>query len=93
MSRTQKPDPEADPFAPPDITTEVRCTQCGRIYESYLIQWAEQQVDGEVLGGWACPTAGCNGQGFGQDMVPTDPDYLAKQDAAFKDIRPDDSVF
>jgi len=93
MSPNTRPDPESDPFAPPDITTEVRCTHCGRVYESYLIQWVEQKIDAEMLGAWACPTAGCTGRGFDQDIVPTDPNYLAVQDAAFKHIRPDDSVF
>ncbi len=68
-------DPNTDPFRPPDIPTEVCCLHCGREYESYLIYWQEEQVDGKPMRFWCCPTPGCDGKGFGFDILPTDPNY------------------
>ena len=62
----------ADPFRPPDIPTEVGCVQCGRTYESYLIEWRD---DPGPNGTWCCPTPGCGGAGFLSDIFPTDPDW------------------
>jgi hypothetical protein len=70
--------PEAlrDCFRPPDVPVEVHCIHCGREYDSYLIWWDEEIVDGERSGFWRCPTPGCGGAGFGFDIWPTDPDYV-----------------
>jgi len=65
-----------DPFGPPVIPTEVQCLHCGREYQSYLIQWVEEIVDGEARGFWRCPTPGCDGAGFGFDIFPTDPAWV-----------------
>lgn len=71
-------DPQADPFKPPAIPTEVRCTHCGEEYDSYLIEWRVEVVDGQKLGFWCCPTPGCSGRGFGFDLFPTDPEYIGE---------------
>jgi hypothetical protein len=69
-------DPQSDPFHPPDIPTEVECLHCGESYESYLIEWRVQpDADGKQHGFWCCPTPGCDGMGFGFDILPTDPEY------------------
>ncbi len=68
-------DRDGDPFRPPEIPTEVCCLHCGKSYESYLIEWrVEVRADGEQ-GFWCCPTPGCDGKGFGFDLLPTDADY------------------
>ena len=77
------PDPETDPFRPPDIPTEVQCLHCGREYESYLIEWRQWREHGEPFGAWCCPMPGCDGRGFGFDLLPTDPDYDAEQRAGW----------
>jgi hypothetical protein len=69
-------DPQADPFHPPAVPTEVRCLHCGKEYDSYLIEWrVETGPDGKQQGFWCCPTPGCSGCGFGFDILPTDPHY------------------
>jgi hypothetical protein len=69
-------DPQADPFHPPAIPTQVECLHCGKEYESYLIEWrVETGPDGKQQGFWCCPTPGCDGCGFGFDILPTDPHY------------------
>jgi hypothetical protein len=82
-------DANSDPFRPPEIPTEVGCLHCQQVYESYLIEWRERTcADGKVRGFWCCPTPGCDGAGFGFDILPTDPDY---QDERGGWIRDDDS--
>ena len=75
MPDNTPPDPNTDPFRPPEIPTEVFCLHCGREYESYLIEWVEEDNDGRREGFWCCPTAGCSGKGFGFDILPTDPEW------------------
>jgi len=70
------PEALADCFRPPDVPIEVHCIHCGREYDSYLIWWDEEIVDGKRDGFWRCPTPGCGGAGFGFDIWPTDPDYV-----------------
>jgi hypothetical protein len=65
-----------DPFKPPAVPTPVACLHCGREYDSYLIEWrVETASDGGKQGFWCCPTPGCDGRGFGFDILPTDPEY------------------
>ena len=78
MPQHHRPNPETDPFHPPAIPTEVSCLHCGQEYESYLIEWREEVIDGERKGFWCCPTPGCSGRGFGFDIFPTDPDYIGE---------------
>ncbi len=78
MASADVPDPEADPYGPPAIPTEVRCLHCDQEYQSYLIEWVERVADGKVSGLWRCPTPGCSGGGFGIDILPTDPDYVGE---------------
>ena len=69
-------DSQADPFRPPELSVEVSCLHCGLEYDSYLIEWrVETTVDGSQHGFWCCPTPGCDGRGFGFDILPTDPNY------------------
>jgi len=77
------PDPETDPFRPPQIPTEVQCIRCGREFESYLIEWRQWREGGEDFGAWCCPTEECEGRGFGFDLLPTDPDYDAEHRAGW----------
>jgi len=72
-------DPDADPFKPPAIPTEVGCLHCGQTFESYLIEWrTDSGADGKERGFWCCPTPGCDGRGFGFDILPTDPEYVGE---------------
>ena len=76
MTEPKRPDPDADPFRPPAVPIEVHCLHCDRDYDSYLIEWREQaDEDGQLMGFWCCPTPGCDGLGFGFDILPTDPEY------------------
>ncbi|MEX0885318.1 MAG: hypothetical protein WD009_02660 [Phycisphaeraceae bacterium] len=73
--KAHRPNPETDPFRPPDIPTEVFCLHCRQEYESYLMEWREEAFEGRLDGAWCCATEGCSGRGFGFDIFPTDPDY------------------
>jgi len=76
MVAAKRPDPDADPFRPPEVPIEVHCLHCGRDYDSYLIEWREEaDANGRLHGFWRCPTPGCGGMGFGFDILPADPDY------------------
>jgi hypothetical protein len=76
MVAPKPPDPDADPFRPPEVPTQVECLHCGEEYDSYLIEWREEtDENGQVRGFWCCPTPGCDGIGFGFDILPTDPNY------------------
>jgi hypothetical protein len=69
-------DPSGDPFGPPEVSCEVECLHCGQQYESYLIEWRVlTNADGQQHGFWCCPTPGCDGMGFGFDILPTDHNY------------------
>lgn len=75
MSDARRPDPDADMFRPPAIPTEVYCPHCRKEYQSYLIRWEEEVIDGKTDGYWSCPTPGCEGKGFGFDIFPTDREW------------------
>ena len=65
-----------DPFAPPEIPTEVCCLHCHQIYDSSLIEWrVSTDSNGQEEGFWCCPIPDCGGIGFGCDILPTDPTY------------------
>jgi hypothetical protein len=69
-------DPDSDPFAPPEISTEVFCIHCGETYDSWQIEWRVQTcADGTERGFWCCPIPDCDGMGFGCDILPIDPNY------------------
>jgi hypothetical protein len=69
-------DPDRDPFKPPEISILVGCLHCGEEYDSYRIEWRiKTDRDGKPHGFWCCPTPGCDGLGFGFDILPCDPDY------------------
>jgi hypothetical protein len=69
-------DPENDPFGPPAVSTVVECLHCGQQYDSYRIEWRiEECADGKPHGFWCCPIPGCDGKGFGFDILPIDPNY------------------
>jgi hypothetical protein len=70
------PNRDSDPFAPPAIPTEVCCLHCGETYDSWQIEWRMlDDADGIERGFWCCPIHGCDGKGFGFDILPTDPEY------------------
>jgi hypothetical protein len=85
MSDDARPNPDDDCFKPPAIPTEVHCLHCNQEYESYLIHWVEKKCDGEIMGFWCCPTPGCDGKGFGFDLLPTDPEYQDENGGWFYD--------
>lgn len=67
---------QADPFAPPEISTEVCCLHCHETYDSWQIEWRTKiSDDGVERSFWCCPMPGCDGIGFGFDILPTDPNY------------------
>ena len=69
-------DPHADPFAPPELSTEVCCLHCGETYDSWQIEWrVSANAEGGEHGFWCCPIPDCDGKGFGFDILPTDPNY------------------
>lgn len=69
-------DPSTDPFRPPDIPVLVGCLHCGQEYDSYRIEWRVlRDADGRPHGFWCCPVSGCDGCGFGFDILPLDPGY------------------
>jgi hypothetical protein len=69
-------DSTSDPFHPPTDSVEVCCLHCGQTYQSSEITWETRQYpDGVVRGFWVCPIEGCDGAGFGFDILPTDPNY------------------
>jgi hypothetical protein len=69
-------DPDRDPFRPPAIPTLVGCIHCGQEYDSYRIEWRiEPDAEGHPHGWWCCPIPGCDGKGFGFDILPVDPNY------------------
>ncbi len=69
-------DASADPFRPPDVPTLVACLHCGQEYDSYRIEWRiERDSEGRPHGFWCCPVPGCDGKGFGFDILPVDPEY------------------
>jgi len=79
--------PHTDCFKPPAIPTEVCCLHCGREYESYLIEWrVETTGDNHKHGFWCCPTPGCDGRGFGFDILPTDPEYVGEDGEAMYEV-------
>jgi hypothetical protein len=91
---TDSLNPDTDPFRPPAIPTEVGCLHCHRDYESYLIEWrVETTVDGSQRGFWCCPTPGCDGRGFGFDILPTDPTYQDENGGWVWDDDEDDDDF
>ena len=69
-------DSQSDCFKPPETPVEVECLHCGRRYQSNLIEWrVETSAEGDLHGFWCCPIPGCDGRGFGFDILPTDPEY------------------
>jgi hypothetical protein len=69
-------DRDRDPFGPPPTPTLVGCLHCHQEYESYLIERRlEPDVNGVPRWWWCCPTDGCDGKGFGFDILPCDRDW------------------
>src|SRR5437868_4184897 len=88
-------DPQSDPFRPPPTPTSVGCIHCGNEYDSSLIEWRVQtRPDGSQQGFWCCPVPGCDGMGFGFDILPTDPAYQDEHGGWIQDDdEEDDSDF
>ena len=73
------PEPHESEDRPPDQPTPVRCEQCGRAYSSAeMVWWVDEDCppDAFQMYGWMCPTPNCRGMGFGEDVRPTDPNYV-----------------
>ncbi len=89
-------DASADPFRPPAISTMVGCLHCGEEYDSYRIEWrVRRDWNGQPHGFWCCPIPGCDGMGFGFDIMPVDPDYRDENGEEFwvtDDDESDDSL-
>jgi hypothetical protein len=68
-------EPDGDPFGPPAENTTVGCLHCGQEYDSYRIEWRVEDTANGPHGFWCCPIPGCDGRGFGFDILPTDPNY------------------
>jgi hypothetical protein len=75
MSSYNPLNPDGDPFGPPAIPTFVGCLHCQQEYDSYRIEWRVEQTKTGPHGFWCCPTPGCDGRGFGFDILPVDPNY------------------
>ena len=76
MSDDDATDSKNDLFSPPEIPTLVGCLHCEQEYESYLIEWRIREgFDGKLHGFWCCPTEGCDGIGFGFDILPVDQEF------------------
>lgn len=85
-------DPRSDPFAPPELSTEVCCIHCGETYDSWQIEWRVlADRNGEQRGFWCCPIPGCDGMGFGFDILPTDPHYQDERGGWVFDDESEDS--
>ena len=92
MSTDDPRDSDSDPFGPPAISTLVGCLHCGEEYDSYRIEWRiERTVSGQTHGFWCCPIAGCDGKGFGFDILPCDPHYRDENGGWFHDDEDDES--
>ena len=92
MSTDDPRDSDSDPFGPPAISTLVGCLHCGEEYDSYRIEWRiERTVSGQTHGFWCCPIAGCDGKGFGFDILPCDPNYRDEHGGWFHDDEYDES--
>ena len=80
------PHAQSDPFRPPAVPTLVHCLHCHNEFDSYRIEWRiETSHDGKKLGFWCCPMPGCDGRGFGFDILPVDPNYRDERGGWFSD--------
>ena len=61
--------PVEDGMHPPTVPQLVECIHCGEEFDSWRMEW---RVDDDGHGFWRCPTAGCDGAGFGIDIYPVD---------------------
>jgi hypothetical protein len=69
--------PFKEEHQPPTVPIEVRCVNCGAVFDSSQMSWMELEVrDGRSSGCWKCPTPNCMGTDFGQSIHPTDPTYV-----------------
>lgn len=76
MNEPADDDPD-DGYGPPAIPTLVGCLHCHEEYESYMIERRrERDADGVFRWWWCCPTPGCGGRGFGNDIFPVDPEWV-----------------
>jgi hypothetical protein len=86
-------DRQTDPFAPPELSTEVCCLHCGQTYDSWQIEWRVlMDADGVEQGFWCCPIWGCDGRGFGLDILPVDPNYCDERGGWFSDADTEDGA-
>jgi hypothetical protein len=75
-----------DPFRPPVNPTLVSCLHCNEEYDSSRIEWRiETTSDGRLHGFWCCPIPGCDGKGFGFDILPVDHSYRDERGGWYDD--------
>jgi hypothetical protein len=90
MSPSDPHGPDGEVFRPPEVPILVCCLHCGEEYDSYRIEWRiRSNRNGESRGFWCCPIPGCDGVGFGCDILPVDPDY---EDENFSWVHDDDEA-
>jgi hypothetical protein len=86
-------DPDGDPFGPPAVPTLVGCLHCGEEYDSYRIEWRIlTDADHKQHGFWCCPIEGCDGKGFGFDILPVDPNYQDEHGGWVHDAAEEDEL-
>ncbi|HAI13600.1 MAG TPA: hypothetical protein DCM28_17975 [Phycisphaerales bacterium] len=62
--------PRREAFAPPAEPVNVYCLHCGCTYTSDKIEWKQGPTSPIPTGGWCCPLDGCDGAGYGYDILP-----------------------
>ena len=82
------PEADDDPFKPPPEAVKVECIHCGNQYSSDQIVW-RASPDGK--GFWVCPIEGCDGAGFGFDILPLDSGFFDPDDEDEQGQSPDES--
>lgn len=63
-------EPIRNAFAPPAPPVHVYCLHCGSCYISDEIVWKQGVNSPITKGNWCCPVDGCDGTGFGCDILP-----------------------
>ena len=93
MARDDPPDAGADSFGSPDFPTLVGCLHGGQAYDSYRIEWRiEPDATGKPHGSWCCPISGCDGRGFGFDILPVDPEDADEHGGWVEDAEEEESL-
>jgi hypothetical protein len=84
-----------DPFAPPQPPMRVCCLHCGNEFDSDEIVYRPRPnihgpIEHGMTGDWCCPTPGCDGVGYGFDIVPSDQDWEDQDGNGWHQIEDED---